>query len=142
MCASGHHAHHIFKHEFGQRQCRKGTVDRGDHDRAPGRQQSGNGVGKYRSVGNMLDDLRGIDHIKLLAGFGKCLGGAAAIVDLQIIKGGMGGSSFNRRAAGIDAGHGGTQTHHWFRQQSATAANIKNAQSRQRFWTCQVFWSA
>ena len=128
MRAGRYHSNNIFQHEFGQCQCGKGAVDRGNHDGAARGQHLRNGVGKELPVSDMFDDLGGINHVKLCAFSGQRLGSLAVIINVQPAKGGVRACSLNRRCAGVNACHIGTEPRHGFCQQSTTTANIKNAQ--------------
>ena len=120
---------HIFQCNLGQRQRRKGAVDCGDDDGSTRGQHGGDGGGKQPSVGDMLDHFGGIDDVEQRAAFGKRLGGHAAIIDVETTLGRVHAGCLNGLRGGINAGNRAAEPGHRFCQQTATTADIQNAQA-------------
>jgi len=129
MRARRDQSEHIFKRHLGQRKRGQRPVDRGDDHGSARGQHRGDGGGEQPPVGDMFDHFGRIDDIEIRATRGKRLGGDAVIVDVEtaprrVLAGGLYGLR-----GGIDAGHRAAEPGHRLRQQTATTADIQNAQS-------------
>ena len=128
MRARRNQPEHIFERHLGQRERGQRAVDRGDDHGSARGQHRGDGGGEQPPVGDMFDHFGRIDDIKHCSALGQRLGGDAVIVDVQTaLRGVLTGGLYGLRG-GVDAGNRAAEPGHRFCQQTATTADIQNAQ--------------
>ena len=80
-------------------------------------------------VGNMFDDLERQHDVELRAGCSERLGGLPAIIDRELLAGGMPERDGDVALGGVDAGHRGAEPRHRLAEQAAAAADIEHRQA-------------
>ena len=122
-------AQNIFGRQFGAKQGACGAVDGGRQKRPLRLQQAGDGGAKGVQAGDMLQHFGGDHHVKARALGGQGLGGHAAVVDGQVMEGGMGAGGVDRAAGGVDGGNRRAQAMQRLGDQAAAAADVQDARA-------------
>ena len=130
--AAGQPAQQVLRTDDGGEEARQRAAERGEDDEAAGAGGLGQGSQEERQVGDVLDHLEGQHEVETMAAVGHRLQGRGLVGDLEPGLLGMGLGDLDQLGRGVDAGDPGTETGEGLGHEAAAAADVEDAQPRQR----------